>query len=233
METFTLDPLPFSVDMAWLADKLHVRPGSDLAGELVEVVARAQVVARPKAVYRLGFIEERGPDWVEVDGVRLTSRVLSVNLNDVQRVFVYVCTAGHELEQWGWAQPDILHQYYATIISEAVLYSARQAFGVHLHERYAVEHVSEMNPGSLRDWPLKEQRVLFDLLGDTRALAGVELTDVYLMRPAKTVSGLLFTTQDSYVNCRLCPRDICPNRRAEYDPALYESKYRQATDENG
>jgi hypothetical protein len=82
-----------------------------------------------------------------------------------------------------------------------------------------------MNPGSLHDWPLKEQRVLFDMLGDPKATIGVELLHTYLMRPAKTVSGLLFTTQDSYVNCRLCPREVCPNRRAGYDPALYATKY--------
>jgi hypothetical protein len=82
-----------------------------------------------------------------------------------------------------------------------------------------------MNPGSLTDWPLKEQRVLFDMLGDPEAAIGVELMQTYLMRPAKTVSGLLFTTQDSHVNCRLCPREICPNRRAEYDPELYATKY--------
>lgn len=225
MEPRLLDPLPFTLDMAWLAEKLHIRQGSALAGELTEIVSQAQAVARPKALYRLGFIEDRGPDWVVVDGMRFTSRVVSVNLAPVERVFVYVCTAGHELEEWGWSQPDILHQYYATVISEATLYSARQAFGAYLQERYAVEHVSEMNPGSLGDWPLKEQRVLFDLLGDTQTSARVELTDVYLMRPAKTVSGLLFTTESSYVNCRLCPREVCPNRRADYDPQLYESKY--------
>jgi hypothetical protein len=225
MEPVLLDPLPFEVDVDALAERLRMRPDSGLRGELAESVSKAVEIVRPKAVYRLAFVEERGPDWVVADGFRFSSRILSVNLAETERVFVYVCTAGHELEEWGWAQPDLLHQYYAMQISEAALYSARNAFGAHLRERYAVEHASEMNPGSLHDWPLKEQRVLFDMLGDPKATIGVELLQTYLMRPAKTVSGLLFTTQDSYVNCRLCPREICPNRRAEYDPALYATKY--------
>jgi len=232
MEPVVLDPLPFSVDSAWLRDKLRLdhRPG--LADELGALLAQAQQIARPRAAYRLSFIEDRGPDWVVVEGVRFSSRILSVNLQETQRVFAYACTAGLELEDWGWAQPDILHQYYVTAISEAALYSARRALGVHLREQYAIEQASEMNPGSLADWPLPEQAHLFRLLGDTEAMIGVQLLDTYLMRPVKTVSGLLFTTQDSYVNCRLCPREVCPNRRADYDPTLFERKY-QAAGGNG
>ncbi len=225
MEPIILDPLPGTIDVEALALRLRMRPGSGLRDELAEIVAQAQEIVRPKAMYRLAFIEERGPDWIVADGSRFNSRVLSVNLAQTERIFIYVCTAGHELEEWGWAQPDLLHQYYAVQASEAALYEARQAFGAYLRDRYAIEHASEMNPGSLADWPLREQRVLFDMLGDTQAAIGVELMNTYLMRPAKTVSGLLFTGQDSHINCRLCPREVCPNRRAEYDAGLYAEKY--------
>jgi hypothetical protein len=40
------------------------------------------------------------------------------------------------------------------------------------------------------------------------------------MIPRQSVSGLLFETEKDFVNCLLCPRDTCPNRRAPYDPAL-------------
>ena len=46
-----------------------------------------------------------------------------------------------------------------------------------------------MNPGSLADWPMREQRPLFGLLGDTDAAIGVELMESYLMRPTKSVSA--------------------------------------------
>jgi hypothetical protein len=225
MEPVVLDPLPWTVAPDALAERLRMRPESGLRGELGEILARTREIVRPKAIYRLAFIEECGPDWVVLDGFRFTSRVLSVNLAETERVFVYICTAGHELEQWGQAQADLLHQYYAIQISEAALYSARRAFGAYLRDRYAVDNASEMNPGSLPDWPLREQRVLFDMLGDPEGAIGVDLLSTYLMRPAKTVSGLLFTAQDSHLNCRLCPRDVCQNRRAEYDPALYATKY--------
>ncbi|KAH3763291.1 hypothetical protein Pelo_4857 [Pelomyxa schiedti] len=44
---------------------------------------------------------------------------------------------------------------------------------------------------------------------------------------AKTVSGLLIPsppgdTTSQFVNCQLCPRPVCPGRRAPYDPAKWK-----------
>ena len=85
-----------------------------------------------------------------------------------------------------------------------------------------------MNPGSLADWPLSEQRVLFALLGDTQDAIGVQLTSSLLMVPTKSVSGIIYPTAETFASCQLCPRRGCPNRRAAYDPQLFEQKYRQA-----
>ena len=82
-----------------------------------------------------------------------------------------------------------------------------------------------MNPGSLPDWPISQQRPLFDLVGKAAEI-GVHLTDSYLMRPLKSVSGILFATDVTYENCQLCPVERCPNRRAPYDPTLFDRKYR-------
>jgi hypothetical protein len=88
-----------------------------------------------------------------------------------------------------------------------------------------VATLSTMNPGSLADWPLAQQRVLFALLGNTEAAIGVSLTPSLLMTPTKSVSGIAFPTEGSFASCQLCPRKACPNRRAPYDPGLKERKY--------
>jgi len=46
---------------------------------------------------------------------------------------------------------------------------------------------------------------------------GIELTESLLMVPQKSVSGVRFANAHDYVNCRLCPRENCPNRRAPRD----------------
>jgi hypothetical protein len=79
-----------------------------------------------------------------------------------------------------------------------------------------------MNPGSLENWPISEQKPLFSLFGDVEKLIGVRLSDSFLMFPIKSVSGIYFPTESSFASCQLCPREKCPNRRAKYDPELKE-----------
>ena len=95
----------------------------------------------------------------------------------------------------------------------------------HLSERFAVPQLMVMNPGSLADWPLREQRALFRLLGDVEAAVGVTLTPSLLMTPTKSVSGIFFPSEETFASCQLCPREACPNRRAPYDPELFAKKY--------
>ena len=65
-----------------------------------------------------------------------------------------------------------------------------------------------MNPGSLADWPLREQRPLFGLLGNVRAAIGVTLTPSLLMTPTKSVSGILFPSEETFASCQLCHADV-------------------------
>jgi hypothetical protein len=85
-----------------------------------------------------------------------------------------------------------------------------------------------MNPGSLPDWPLSEQRPLFTLLGENPGTIGVELMDSFLMTPVKSVSGMWFPTEERFESCQLCQRHNCPGRRAQFDAGLYDRKYRES-----
>ena len=54
---------------------------------------------------------------------------------------------------------------------------------------------------------------------------GVELTESFLMRPRKSISGIRFVSNEEFVNCKLCNRENCQGRRADFDPHLFESTY--------
>jgi hypothetical protein len=220
-----LDPLPFRLGLPALQQSLHVRPGSLADAELRRMVDAAQAVARPKVVYKLAFIDVKEEQAVVIEGVRFASRVLRVNLEAAQRVFAYVATSGRELEAWANAQEDSLARFWADAVNQAVLGAALRSFREHLAQRFAVEQLSAMNPGSLADWPLREQRPLFGLLGDVEAAVGVTLTPSLLMTPTKSVSGILFPSAETFASCQLCPREACPNRRAPYDPELFARRY--------
>ncbi len=227
MDSTVLDRIPFQVDRPRLLNMVHIEEGSEYAATLTGLVGEAEASARPKAIYRVVFIDSKADDYVVVEGTKLSSRVMRVNLDTAQRVFAYVATAGAELEKWANTKDDIVEQYWAEAIMLQAVGAANAFLAAHLQDQYRPGPLSRMNPGSLQDWPLREQRPLFNLVGDTETSIGVRLTDSYLMVPRKSVSGIQFPTQESFESCQLCGREVCPNRRAPYDAQLFERKYSQ------
>jgi len=226
MDSFRLDNVPFQVDFAKLCKTLRVKEGSGQIEQLKSMVAEAQAAGRPKALYREAFIDSKGDDHVVIDGIRFTSRVMRINLGEVYRVFAYVATCGVELEEWSQKYKDILASYYADVIKVTVLRMTFRRLNDRLIESCGIKRLSRMNPGSLPDWPLSEQKQLFALLGEGPQSLGIRLTDSCLMLPLKSVSGIWFPSEAAYENCQLCPRERCPGRRAPYEPGLYDRKYR-------
>ncbi len=220
-----LENIPFEPDLEALQKRLRVKPGSLPAAELERLLAAASPLARPRALYLTAYVTGRGEDWVEIEGHRFDSRVLQVNLEGTHRVFPYLATCGPELQEWAAGKEDMLERFWAEAIKEAALFCAMRALEDDLEQRYRVGKTAFMSPGSLKDWPIQQQRVLFDLFGPHKDAIGVCLTDSLLMVPTKTVSGIRFPTEVTFASCQLCPRENCPNRRAAYEPDLYESRY--------
>ena len=213
------------IDAPALASRLHVRAGSDAARELEMLIREAEGVARPKAIYRVAAITGRDETGVEIEGVRMSSRVLTVNLENAYRVFAYVATCGKEVDAWASTMDDLLRQFWGEAIKEAVLRSATRYLNTHLNDRFQLGKTSTMNPGSLLDWPLREQRPLFSLLGDPESSIGVSLASSYLMLPNKSVSGIRFPVETTFESCQLCNMQDCPGRRAPFEKDLYDNKY--------
>jgi hypothetical protein len=210
---------PFRLPRLELASRLRLREGSGMAVEFEQLVDSAEAVGRPVTLCGVGFIDDHGDDFVVVNGVRFESRLLAGNLAPVERVFPYVSTCGRELDDWARnLDDDDLVRYWADAIREAAVGCARDATERYLAETFGLVDPSRMNPGSLADWPLPQQVPLFRLLGDVERRIGVRLTEDCLMVPLKSTSGLYFAARGSWENCSLCPRSICPNRRAPYEP---------------
>jgi hypothetical protein len=226
MEKTILNDIPLSLDLNALMENVRVEVDSPFAEELASLAANAQGAIRPKAVYRMGYIESRGEETVVIDGVTFCSRILRVNLEQAHRVFIYAATCGREIYEWTESLKDLLHRYWAETIQRMALGAAVQAMNEHITAHHRPGRTATMSPGRLGDWPLNEQRPLFELLGDTRTEIGVELLPSLLMAPPKTVSGIRFPTEDSFESCQLCPRQDCPGRKAPYDQTLYDRRFR-------
>ena len=229
-EPVIIDDIVFEPDREHLMKQLRAKEGTRHAETLDGLLDEAASIAQPKAVYRVSYIEDRDGDSIVVDGITFESRVLRVNLDETNRVFPFVATAGRELYDWMNSKDDLLVKYYADVVSESALRAASSVLKTHLRERFALPKSSTMSPGSLSDWPIQEQRPLFALLGDPEEDIGVTLTSSMLMIPSKSVSGFYFATEKTFESCQLCQRDRCPSRKAPYDPGLYDRRYRSTTD---
>ncbi len=213
------------LDSAELMARVHVAPATEDAAAFTGLVDQARAVAAPKAIYAESFIEARRGDTVRIDGVTFTSHVLRRNLDGVERVFPYVATCGREMDQVPLPADDVLVQYWWDAIKAEVLNAARSHLVSHLTERFQLGRTSRMSPGSgdADVWPIEQQQPLFQLLGGVTSQIGVILTDSCLMIPNKTVSGILFPTEHDFRTCQVCHREVCPNRTAPFDAAIWAS----------
>lgn len=189
----------------------------DENAELLELIRGAERIANPKALLRISAITERGDGYVEIDGKRIDCALMAENFRDIYRVFPYICTCGREAEEWSQTLRDPLHEYWADKIKLFYVHNVQKYLFNHVRENYIQKaHISRMNPGSLKEWPISEQAVLFSIIGDIYELIGVELTPSFLMLPSKSTSGIMFASEAAFENCSLCDMKDCPGRRAEY-----------------
>jgi hypothetical protein len=226
-----LNSIPIELDLEAVLKRMRLRNRNDNILESIrELLDAAVPIASPKAVYEVSYVENKNGDSLEIGGVRFTSRVLRVNLDQVERVFPYVITCGRELDGIEVPSTDFIKGYYLDQIKETALVLARRYVEDHLKKQYALGQLSRMAPGAGAEinWPLTQQKELFSIFGGrdkVEEFIGVRLTDTFLMVPIKSVSGIFFPAEIRFESCQICPREGCVGRRAPYDPEMVK-KYR-------
>jgi len=217
--------IPFELDIKALLKQVHIEPGGDYAKEFASMVNEVQVVAKPKTLYKVSFIEEKGEESVTIDDVKFTSHALRRNLDKIERIFPYVATCGKEVDEIRIVQSDILKEFWLDTIKEALLGVSGKYLCDILDQKYKLGKTSSMSPGSgdVTVWPIEQQRELFSLFGDVEDLIGVKLTKSYLMLPTKSVSGIHFPTEIDFQSCQLCHRKNCVGRSAPFNQELWNS----------
>lgn len=218
-----LTDIPFDLNLQAVLKQLRLRRESKTVAAMIEELIEAvRPVAKPKAVYRVSYVDQKNADQVTIDGVTFSSRILTVNLSKIERVFPYVVTCGREIDAVTVPSSDLLKQYCLDTIKRLALNAAFNYLKDYLTRNYALGQLSKMSPGSgsVEDWPIVQQRELFSLMGNVEDLIGVKLTENFLMLPLKSVSGIYFPAEIKFESCQLCPREVCIGRRAPYDPEL-------------
>jgi hypothetical protein len=225
MKTILLNKISLKIDIEELLKSLHIKKGSKFAHDICNLVSFAVKIARPKAAYRLSPVECTKDGFILIEGIKMESKIMYMNMNKSQRAFPYIATCGIELEKWSGAIKNFQQKFWAENIKMIALGAAIKAFGQDLAGRFQPGLTSSMNPGSLDDWPLQEQHKIFKILGNACDLSGVRLTKNAVMIPSKSVSGIQFPSKEQYYNCQLCPREKCPMRKVPYDKEITKTKF--------
>jgi hypothetical protein len=216
--------IPFQLNLDDFGKEFRLaRKNSSL--DFQELLETAQSLISPKLLYKVGYVNHRENDRIEIEDVTFSSRVLSINLQKIGKVFPYLITIGRALEDRASSLGNLLEQYYLENIGDVALRSIKTYLESQIREKFGIKTLSSMSPGSLEDWPITEQKPLFSLFGSELASTGIRLTEKMLMIPRKSISGILFPTEVTFSSCKLCPRKNCPARKALYDENLMR-KYR-------
>ncbi len=227
-----LDSISFKVNLGQMLKEMRLSNKQRLSEEFAELANEAESIAHPRALFFNQEISERGESHVILGGERLESRVLRVNLDTSRIAFPALATCGTELNDWVDTKDNILHQFWAKSIANAALSAAVAAMEFSLKDKFRIKTTSLMTPGSVSDWPISQQKILFNLFGDSANRIGVKLTDSFLMTPLSTISCLVFESETRFFSCQLCPRTDCQSRRADYDELLLNEKYQIHTGDN-
>lgn len=211
--------VPYVPDAEALLQTLHLDAGTDEADDFRALLDALAPHAAPQAVFASAGVAMAGDaSGLVIGGVLFHGSLLYAQLKDAAEVWPYIATCGREIYDRVNRIRDPFERYWGEAILEDALRAAHRGFDEYFHHSVYSGKTAAMSPGSLKEWPIEQQIPLFQLLDEASAQCGVTLTDSLLMLPNKSVSGIRFPSEQGYVSCRFCPREACPNRKAEYEP---------------
>ncbi len=225
MPLTVIDSIPFLPDADKMAEKLKLGGMQSHEQEVKELVGLGAQIGAPRACYAMYDVEKTGDASVVIEGQCFESRILRVNLQYSDKAVLFVATCGTQLEQWAESYRDMLLRWVAEELCEEALRTGVAALDQAVNPLLDGKHKVSMNPGSLEDWPLVQQKPLFEALGSVTEAIGVRLTESFLMRPRKSLSGIRFSSPEPFANCKLCPRQDCQSRRMPFDSHAFEQEY--------
>ncbi|MFA5342161.1 MAG: vitamin B12 dependent-methionine synthase activation domain-containing protein [Clostridia bacterium] len=211
---FKLHREDLMVNKETIIDKMRI--SEDDMDEFNEIFEKCMSIASPKYLFAKKEITAIDEDSVQIESVTVKSKIASKNMRNTGYAYPYVVTCGHEIYEYAHSISDPFISYWIDHIMEQLLYIAMKRMNHDLKTMYNLGKTASVNPGSTVDWPISGQAQLFTMLKDEIKETGITLTPSFLMLPNKSASGVVFATEEDYMNCQYCKRKNCPNRRKEY-----------------
>ncbi len=184
---------------------------------MMEIFSMVREKTEASCAYRL-YEGKAGKTGVDLGDIQLdTGRTIASLLTNSGQFAVFAATAGtafgqliHEAEQEG----DILKSYMLDITGSCIAEKAGDYLERQLEsEPGNISHTNRFSPGYC-NWALVEQRKIFGLLGGNPC--GISLTEVCLMFPVKSISGIIGIGENvsrKLYACHICDLTTCYKRK--------------------
>jgi len=189
--------IPFDLDTSPLLELLGNKPDSVRAKELEYFAQGVIKTSKPRALYKVCFIEAKGEDTINLDSVTFMSRTLRNNLDKIDRVFPFIITCGAEIDAVEAGEGDLEMEKWITYLKSTLIVLSMKFLLEHLAKEHSVSELAGMCPGQggPSDWPLEQLKELFSIFGDVEELIGVRLTESHSMIPEASVAGIFLPTE--------------------------------------
>jgi hypothetical protein len=145
---------------------------------------------------------------------------IAKQLKGSEKVAIFIATAGNSFDVWikQKGAEDIMAEYYCSSIGSVIADKVADVIEAAVLKFAQTENKGISNrysPGYC-NWNIREQKMIFDLLPS--GSIGVTLTPSFLMKPIKSVSGIIGLSpglKSGAYMCEICGMTDCLVKRAK------------------
>lgn len=213
------DNITLKCDVEELTSFCHLNYIKDKIENFEAIIEEGYGLLDPKAMYTVAEITEvKGDQLILRDGHVFESNLLAEKFKCNSEIAVYIVTIGSTLERHvtELGPKDLSRSFIIDCIGTYALNQIHGIISKDFRPRGG-DRISKFSPGATAYWDLRQQKVLFDILGaeNVEKITGVRLNEYYIMIPKKTVSGVMGDTEEQFHECQICKRR-CEYRRAPF-----------------
>ena len=206
----------------YLGYTVDVDPSARISSLLDEYIEITRHLIQPTYSYVIKDIERVEGSRSFIKGpVVLESEAIARLLERCERIAVFILTIGNRLEETVGQLADdnlIVEAYVLDAIGSSVTDSLADLVQENIRNEVRANGLCtsrRFSPGYC-DWDISQQEIVFPALNGESS--GVFLSDEFMMKPQKSISGIIGiglcdSGVDSYNPCKICNKRNCPGRR--------------------
>lgn len=222
-QVYSINPIPLVLSESRLLNTLQHGEASSISKRTKKQIHKAVKTvlhhSRPRGIYRILPVRRDGNIITLGERTRFSSNKLKDMFEHCDRAVVFLTTVGKGVDRAVKKAMDRSSHFgfVMNFVAAAAAEEAAKYMHQHINDQLPDDETTtyRYSPGYC-DWPLNDQRGLFDLIPSEEIR--VELSETFLMAPSKSVSGVFgICSEDTDIrvinHCLKCPRNNCPHRR--------------------